>query len=255
LSRQCRRLGKNSSSVKHKPDKKKLKNLQQHFCKACFFGSTYQHVHRWSCSHHSGSKGLKPCSLPRSNSAQSRHVICQIFVSGDITMPYAKTLNQPMPAAKLAASSFLLAAAAALLSSTAHAGECPAGKAGANSLANAPAAPVGITDTELASIDLAKENVKLNQRRLRMRHMTIAPGGVVPLHDHADRPALIMVNSGEIYENSSKCQVPILHKAGDIAREYLGTRHHWKNETSQPVELTIADIVNDEKPATMPKHM
>ena len=136
-----------------------------------------------------------------------------------------------------------------------HAGECPSGKAGNNPLANAPSAPVGITDTELASIDLAKENVKLNQRRLRMRHMTIAPGGIVPLHDHADRPALIMVNSGEIYENSSKCLVPILHKAGDISREFLGTKHHWKNETTKPVELTIADIVNDEKPATMPKMM
>ncbi len=145
--------------------------------------------------------------------------------------------------------SLLLAAGAA------QAGECPAGKAGNNPLANAPSAPVGITDTELASIDLAKENVKLNQRRLRMRHMTIAPGGIVPLHDHSDRPALIMVNSGEIYENSSKCLVPILHKAGDIAREYLGTKHHWKNETTTPVELTIADIVNDEKPATMPKMM
>lgn len=145
--------------------------------------------------------------------------------------------------------SLLLAAGAA------QAGECPAGKAGTNPLANAPSAPVGITDTELASIDLAKENVKLSQRRLRMRHMTIAPGGIVPLHDHSDRPALIMVNAGEVYENSSKCLVPILHKAGDIAREYLGTRHHWKNETTKPVELTIADIVNDEKPATMPKMM
>ena len=55
-----------------------------------------------------------------------------------------------------------------------------------------------------------------------MRHMTIAPGGVVPLHSHEDRPALIMVNSGEIYENSSKCAEPILHKAGDIAREFAG---------------------------------
>ncbi len=151
--------------------------------------------------------------------------------------------------------SLLLAGLAATAALSAQAGECPAGKAGANPLANAPTAPVGVTDTELASIDLAKENVKLNQRRLRMRHMTIAPGGIVPLHDHSDRPALIMVNSGEIYENSSKCLVPILHKAGDIAREYLGTKHHWKNETAKPVELTIADIVNDEKPATMPKMM
>jgi quercetin dioxygenase-like cupin family protein len=155
----------------------------------------------------------------------------------------------------VAAAFLLLMAAAAIITPAAHAGECPADKVSANTLANAPTAPVGVIDTELASIDLAKENVKLNKRRLRLRHMTIAPGGIVPLHDHADRPALIMVNSGEIFENSSKCAVPILHKTGDIAREFLGTKHHWKNATDRPVELTIADIVNDEKPATMPKHM
>jgi quercetin dioxygenase-like cupin family protein len=137
----------------------------------------------------------------------------------------------------------------------AHAGDCPAGKAGVNPLPDAPSAPVGVTDTELASIDLSKENVKLDQRRLRLRHMTIAPGGIVPLHSHEDRPALIMVNRGEIYENSSKCAVPILHKAGEVARESLGTRHWWKNSGSQPVELTIADIVNDKKPATMMEMM
>ena len=137
----------------------------------------------------------------------------------------------------------------------AHAGQCPADKTMANALPQAPNMPIGVTDTELAAIDLAKENVKLDQRRLRMRHMTIAPGGIVPLHSHEDRPALIMVTSGEIYENSSKCAVPILHKAGDIARESLGTMHWWRNSGSQPVELTIADIVNDRKPATMKEMM
>lgn len=149
----------------------------------------------------------------------------------------------------------VIAAAALCAASLAHAGQCPADKLTANPLPNAPTAPVGIVDTELAAIDLGQENVKLDQRRLRMRHMTIAPGGVVPLHSHEDRPALIMVNSGEIYENSSKCAEPILHKAGDIARESLGTRHWWKNSTTMPVELTIADIVNDKKPATMMQMM
>ncbi len=151
--------------------------------------------------------------------------------------------------ARLAIASSLAAAA------WAHAGECPAGKAAVNPLPDAPSAPVGVTDTELASVDLSKENVRLDQRRLRLRHMTIAPGGVVPLHSHEDRPALIMVNSGEIYENSSKCSVPILHKAGDVAREYLGTRHWWKNSGTQPVDLTIGDIVNDHKPDTMMEKM
>jgi quercetin dioxygenase-like cupin family protein len=142
-----------------------------------------------------------------------------------------------------------------VVAAAAHAGECPAGKAAANALPGAPSAPVGVTDTELASIDLSKENVKLDQRRLRLRHMTIAPGGIVPLHSHEDRPALIMVNSGEIYENSSKCSVPILHKAGDVARESLGTKHWWKNSGTAPVDLTIGDIVNDHKPETMMEKM
>lgn len=149
-----------------------------------------------------------------------------------------------------------LACALGLLSTTAaSAAECPAGQVGENFLANAPTMPVGVTDAELASIDLSMENVRLQERRLRMRHMTVAPGGIVPLHDHADRPALIMVTSGEIVEHNSTCKVPLVHKAGDVAREFLGTKHWWKNQSGQPVMLTIGDVVNDAKPATMMKQM
>ena len=149
----------------------------------------------------------------------------------------------------------LLTSAVLTLAGLAQAGQCPADKLAANDLQGAATAPVGVVDTELASIELAKENVKLDQRRLRLRHMTIMPGGVVPLHSHEDRPALIMVNSGEIYEYSSKCAVPILHKAGEVAREFMGTKHWWKNTGSVAVDLTIGDIVNDKKPATMEKMM
>jgi quercetin dioxygenase-like cupin family protein len=149
----------------------------------------------------------------------------------------------------------LIAAATLSLGGLAQAGECPADKVGANALPGAATAPVGVVDTELASIDLAQENVKLAQRRLRLRHMTIAPGGIVPFHSHEDRPALIMVNAGEIYEYSNKCTVPILHKAGEVSREFLGTKHWWKNSGSVTVELTIGDIVNDKKPETMEKMM
>ncbi len=158
------------------------------------------------------------------------------------------TLRQIAAAATLACATFSL-------TGTAHAGQCPADKLASNDLANAATAPVGVVETELASIDLSTENVKLDHHRLRLRHMTIAPGGIVPLHSHEDRPALIMVNSGEIYEYNSKCAVPILHKAGDVAREFLGTKHWWKNTGTQPVDLTIGDIVNDSKPATMEKMM
>jgi quercetin dioxygenase-like cupin family protein len=148
--------------------------------------------------------------------------------------------------------STLLAALLALAGTTAaQAGECPPGKAGANPLPGAATAPVGVTELELISIDLSKEKVNLPDRRLRFRHMEIAPGGVVPLHSHSDRPALIMVNAGQIYEYSSQCTVPLLHTAGEIAKESNGLTHWWKNEGNVTVVLTIADIVNDKKPDTM----
>ena len=154
------------------------------------------------------------------------------------------------------ARSILAAAVVSLFAAApAFAGECPADKIGVNTLPNAPTAPVGVTEQELSSVDLSKENVRLDDRRLRFRAMQIQPGGIVPLHSHADRPALIMVNTGTIYENSSKCLVPIQHKAGDISREFLGTQHWWKNEGSTVVTLTIADIVNDKKPDTMAKNV
>jgi quercetin dioxygenase-like cupin family protein len=151
----------------------------------------------------------------------------------------------------------VVAAAFASLAATgaAQAGECPAERIGPNPLAGAAMAPAGVTEMELANIDLAKEAVNLPQRRLRYRHMEIQPGGVVPLHSHADRPALIMVNQGEIYEYTSQCTVPILHKAGEISRESNGLKHWWKNEGKVTVVLTIADIVNDKKPETMAKMM
>ena len=81
---------------------------------------------------------------------------------------------------------------------------------------------VGVTDTTLGSIDLGKEPAKLRDHELRFRKLTIAPGGVVPWHSHADRPALIYVAEGEIHEFASNCRAPIVHKAGDLRRETSG---------------------------------
>jgi len=147
--------------------------------------------------------------------------------------------------------SALFASLLAVVATPALAGGCPADKVGANPLPGAATAAIGVSEMELASIDLAKESVRLPQRRLRYRHMEVKPGGVVPLHSHADRPALVMVNQGQIFEHSSQCLVPVLHKAGEIARESNGVMHWWKNEGVVVVVLTIADIVNDKKPESM----
>jgi quercetin dioxygenase-like cupin family protein len=55
--------------------------------------------------------------------------------------------------------------------------------------------------------------------KLRTRRLIIDVNGVVPTHDHADRPSIVYILSGEILEHNAYFGAPILHKAGDVAPE------------------------------------
>ncbi len=123
----------------------------------------------------------------------------------------------------------------------AFAGQCPADQVRANPLTGAPTAGKAVTDTVLGAIDLGKE-INVEGRQLRTRRLVVQPGGIVPLHSHADRPALIMTVSGEIHEHSSACAVPILHKAGELSREADGVSHYWTNDSKKPVVLLSSDV-------------
>jgi quercetin dioxygenase-like cupin family protein len=127
--------------------------------------------------------------------------------------------------------------------STASANTCPAAKMGSNLLTSGPDKPVGVTDNVLAAIDLGQEAVDVKDHQFRMRRLTVQPGGIVPWHDHADRPALIYIVEGEITEYASDCAVPILHKAGDVARD-ADLKHWWKNTGTKTVVLISADILH-----------
>ncbi len=135
-----------------------------------------------------------------------------------------------------------LAASTIFLGATpAFAGTCPTGRDAANALADAPTAPSNVTDTVIGSVDLAKE-IGVENRDLRMRRLVVQPGGVVPLHSHAGRPALIIVVSGAITEYRSSCAVGIDHAAGEISSESDGISHWWRNNGSVPAELLSADV-------------
>ena len=138
----------------------------------------------------------------------------------------------------------LLAGVSMLAATAASANGCPAGQEGSNPLANAATKPAGVTDTVLEQIDLSQQMVKLDDHMLRIRRLVIQPGGIVPMHDHADRPALIYIVSGEITEFASDCKVGIVHKAGDSSRD-ADLKHWWKNMSKKKVVLISADILHD----------
>lgn len=134
------------------------------------------------------------------------------------------------------------AAALALAAAPAYAGECPADQVRANALADAQTQPMRVTDEVIASIDLG-QGYGIAGRALRMRRLVVEPGGVVPLHSHAERPANIYVVQGEITEYSSACAAPITHRSGEVVAEQGQTSHWWRNNSRRRAVLISADIL------------
>jgi len=103
----------------------------------------------------------------------------------------------------------------------------------------------GVTTELLATIDLGLEIEGMEGRQLRMRMVTIEPGGVFgPEHDHVDRPGLVYVLEGTITD----------HRDG-VATEYgpgLGwpedrnTVHWLENRGAAPAVEISVDIVRQE---------
>lgn len=144
---------------------------------------------------------------------------------------------------RITAGAGLSAVAFIFFANLAAAGECPVDKVKDGSVTSGEMMPVGVTDTVIASIDLAPKGGDFAGQLLRMRKLVIAPGGVVPWHEHSERPANIYILSGIIEEYRANCAVPIVHKAGEVAVEFgKGFAHWWKNTGTEPVELISADI-------------
>jgi quercetin dioxygenase-like cupin family protein len=144
-----------------------------------------------------------------------------------------------IPMAALAAGISMMAAGAA------QAGSCPTNQMGIDVTKPGPMEPKGVTDSVLASTDLSKEMVALGDHQFRLRRLEVQPGGIVPWHAHADRPAMIYVVSGTVVEHASNCAVPIVHKAGDVAPETHVTSHWWENTSKKKAVLISVDILHD----------
>ncbi len=141
-------------------------------------------------------------------------------------------------------------ACASFAATAALAGECPADQTKPELRPPVDLKPVGVTDTVIAMIDVDKEQ-GIKDRKFRMRKLVVEPGGIVPWHSHAERPAIIYIIEGEINEYASNCAVPIVHKAGDVVAETKDISHWWKNLGDKTVVLLSADLLKDPNDHTM----
>lgn len=109
---------------------------------------------------------------------------------------------------------------------------------------NEPTAPEtkGVTVQLLAALDLGPEIEGMAGRQIRLRMVTIEPGGVFgPMHDHKDRPGMVYVLQGTITD----------HRDG-VATEYgpgvgwpedRNTTHWLENRGPTPAVEVSFDIV------------
>jgi quercetin dioxygenase-like cupin family protein len=103
----------------------------------------------------------------------------------------------------------------------------------------------GVAVKTLTSIDLGPEIEGMAGRQLRMRLVTIEPGGVFgPIHDHKDRPGMVFILQGTITD----------HRDG-AAREYgpgvgwpedRSTTHWLENRGTAPAVEISVDIVRQQ---------
>ncbi len=100
----------------------------------------------------------------------------------------------------------------------------------------------GISNKTVGLIDLGKEFPEGAGRFMRLRRWEVAPGGVVPLHDHSNRPSMIYVLEGEIVEHRSDSKEPHVYRTGDVSVEAEGVKHWWENKSDTTVILLAYDV-------------
>src|SRR4051794_38991722 len=105
--------------------------------------------------------------------------------------------------------------------------------------------PRGVAVELLATVDLAEEIEGMAGRHLRMRMVTMDPGGVLgPIHDHVGRPGTVYILQGTITDHRNG--VATDYGPGVGWPEDRHTTHWLENRGTIPAVEISVDIVQAE---------
>ncbi len=107
--------------------------------------------------------------------------------------------------------------------------------------ADAPKHNKGYTARKTTVVELGPEFSGMEGRQLRLRVLTIEPGGHIGLHNHKERPAVVYFLQGTdtVTRDDGTSQT---FKAGDVTGE-PGTTIHWhRNDGKDAVIFVTADV-------------
>ena len=104
-----------------------------------------------------------------------------------------------------------------------------------------PPQTVGQAEELLRSLDLTGEVAATKGRPLRMRKITVQPGGALALHNHVDRPAVTYMLQGEM-TYYAEGRPPVVVRAGEGMAEGRATTHWAENTGKVPAVWIGVDI-------------
>lgn len=104
-----------------------------------------------------------------------------------------------------------------------------------------PTANVGQSQEMLRTLDLTGEITSVQGRPLRMRKITLQPGGIQALHNHVDRPTVTYLLQGQMtYHQAGKPDAVV--NPGDGSAEGRSTAHWGENTGKVPAIWIAVDI-------------
>ena len=99
----------------------------------------------------------------------------------------------------------------------------------------------GFTASKTTVVDLGPEIEGMTGRELRMRMLTIEPGGHIGLHSHKDRPAVVYFMQGTDVVTSGDGSSKTFHP-GDTSAATKDTTHWHRDDGKDNVVLIAVDV-------------
>ncbi|MAO28363.1 cupin domain-containing protein [Roseovarius sp.] len=101
---------------------------------------------------------------------------------------------------------------------------------------------------QIKDIMLQEGGKPILERMMRLRRLDVFPGGVVPVHSHENRPAILFVLHGSMTIHSNKDDKPLVINQGESVTEFNDIRHYAKNNSdSDFLQILTFDLFDDGK--------
>jgi quercetin dioxygenase-like cupin family protein len=104
----------------------------------------------------------------------------------------------------------------------------------------------GFTASKTTTVDLGSEIAGMDGRQLRMRVLTIEPGGYIGIHSHKDRPAVVYFMQGTDEVGQQDGTQKIMHP-GDTSTATQNTTHFHRNIGKDNIVLIAVDVFHPAK--------